>query len=139
MRVLHTAAVLIFMLLIISLSGCGSRSIPDGNTFTVYIRNDTGADIYAVQLDYALGEATLGTVVGGYADNSPIKPGDSLDFQFLPQDFPAGADLSQLSLKIQPLDQSGNASAPEIFASVSAAYGRIYEIPLTGSHIQPIP
>ena len=138
MRSLHAVTVLIFFLLI-TMAGCSSRALPSVDGFIVYIQNDTGADIHTVQLHYWLSGEVLGSMGGCHADNSPIKPGTSMEFQFLPEDFPKNADLSSFSLQIQALDENENPSTAAISLSVPAAYGRIYEISLSGSRARLIP
>ena len=139
MRSLYIITIFLFCLLICLMAGCGDRAVPTGEQFAVYIRNDTGADAYAIQLDYTLGGDILGSVAGCYADNSPIKPGASMDFRFLPEDFPVNADLSQFSVQLQTLDRNGNPSSAEFSVSFPAAYGEIYEISLSGSSSRLIP
>lgn len=132
-------AILLAVVLLLMLAGCSGRTIPEEEQFLLYIGNETGMDIGAIQVEYGLGGEILGSVVGCYADNTPIKPGDSMDFQFLPEDFPKNSDLSRLSLRIQAIDANGNASTAKIPVTISAAYGHSYEICLTGNGVRLIP
>lgn len=138
MKALHLTTAVILTLLICFMAGCGTRTVPPGERFVVSVINETGADVYAIRLAYALGSKTLGSVEGCHADNSPIKPGDSMSFEFLREDFPENADLSQLSLQLQAFDPHHNASTPKIPITVAAVYGGSYEIRLSGSHAQQV-
>lgn len=125
--------ILVFLFLITAMAGCGGRTEAVGEKFYVNCINDTGADIAAIQIDFSLGGDTLGSVAGSYADGTPIKPGDAMNFEFLQEDFPEGADPSQFQIRLTIRDMEGSEKTVHAPVKIDAAYGKFYQISLTGN------
>lgn len=125
--------ILVFLLLIGSMAGCGAKTVPAEERFVIFCNNDTATDIAAIQIDFSLGGDTLGSVVGSYADGTPIKPGDAMDFEFLPEDFPENTDLSLLQIQIKVHTVQGEKKSVQSPVAVNIAYGKFYQISLTGN------
>ena len=133
MRTHSVVLIFAFLFLIASLAGCSAHTVPPEERFVIFCNNDTATDIAAIQIDFSLGGDTLGSVVGSYADGTPIKPGDAMDFEFLPEDFPEHADLSQLQIGLTVRDMEGSEKTARTPVNIGAAYGEFYQISITGN------
>lgn len=116
---------------------------PEEDEFAIIVELDTAEDIYVVSHDYALDGEVIG--VGGCenADKSAIE--DYVYENFSPEFFPENADLSAFSIRFYLYDQpytleeqytDGNHTwdyPVEGELSLSAAYGDVYFVRITGS------
>lgn len=123
------------VLTVLLLSGCagGVKIEANETTFLIGFRNNCDCGIYEVHHEYYIGEAPVG---GGYicnADGSAISCGDVLVKDFIPADFPEGADLSEFRIEVFVTDGAGTKHPCGEALSLNAAYGNEYEITITGN------
>ena len=117
------------------LSGCsgGVKIEANESTFLIGIRNHCDCEIYKVHHEYYLGDKPVG---GGYicnADGSAISFDDVLVKDFIPADFPEGADLAEFHIEMFVTDGAGKKHPCGESLSLDAAYGNEYEITITGN------
>ena len=127
-------AVLLFLLL--SLCGCsGAAKIEaDENTFLIRVQNHCDCEIDKVHYEYYIGNKPTG---GGYACNangSAIRYGDVMLKDFIPADFPEGANLAEFCIEVFVVDRAGKEYPCDEPLSLNAAYGNEYEIIITGNY-----
>ena len=124
---------LTFLCLLGSVAGCGAKTAPAGDGFEIFIQNDTGVDLAEIQIDFSLGEGTLGSAAGCHADGTPMKPGETMDFELLREYFPENADLSLLQIQVTARNAEGLETEAHFPVKIDAAYGNSYQISLTGN------
>jgi len=117
------------------LSGCsgGVKIEANESTFLIGIRNRCDCEIYKVHHEYYLGNKPVG---GGYicnADGSAISFDDVLVKDFIPADFPEGADLAEFCIELFVTDGTGKKYPCGEVLNLDAAYGNEYEITITGN------
>lgn len=127
--------ILAILLAALLLSGCsgGVKIEANESTFLIGIRNHCDCEIYKVHHEYYLGDKPVG---GGYicnADGSAISFDDVLVKDFIPADFPEGADLAEFHIELFVTDGAGKKHPCGEILSLDAAYGNEYEITITGN------
>ena len=104
------------------------------DAFTVAVKNNCTSDIYGLHFEYYLGAAPTGGGGVRYAkENTPIAQGDILTREFLPKDFPEGADLTGFSIEIFVILKDESEIPAGMAISIPAVYGETYSYTLTGS------
>jgi len=124
------------VLCILLLAGCshGVKIEADETTFLIGLRNSCDCEIYKVHHEYYIGDKPAG---GGYtcnADGSAIRFGDVMLKDFIPADFPEGANLAEFCIEVFVVDGAGKEYPCGEPLSLNAAYGNEYEIIITGNY-----
>ena len=125
-----------FVMLAFLFSGCshGVKIEADETTFLIGLRNSCDCEIYKVHHEYYIGDEPVG---GGYvcnADGSAIRSGDVMLKDFIPADFPEGANLAEFCIEVFVVDGAGKEYPCGEVLSQDAAYGNVYEIIITGNY-----
>ena len=127
--------ILTIVLAVMLLSGCagGAKIEANESTFLIGFRNNCDCEIYKVHHEYYIGDDPAG---GGYicnADGSAISLDDVLVKDFIPADFPDGANLSEFRIEVYVTDGTGTKQHCGEPLSLDAAYGNEYETTITGN------
>ena len=125
-----------FVMLAFLFSGCsgGVKIEANESTFLIGLRNQCDCEIYNVHHEYYIGDKPAG---GGYAcnaDGSAIRFGDVMLKDFIPADFPEGANLDEFCIKVFVVDGAGKEYPCGEPLSLNATYGNEYEIIITGNY-----
>ena len=125
-----------FILLALLLSGCsgGVKIEANESTFLIGLRNRCDCEIYKVHHEYYIGNKPIG---GGYAcnaDGSAIRFDDVILKDFIPADFPEGANLAEFRIAVFVVDGAGKEYSCGEALCLDAAYGNTYEIIITGNY-----
>ena len=125
-----------FPILVLLLYGCSSGIKIEANesTFLIGLRNHCDCEIYKVHHEYYIGEKPAG---GGYAcnaDGSAIPSGNVMLKDFIPADFPEGANLAEFRIEVFVVDGAGKEYPCGKPLILNAAYGNEYEIIITGNY-----
>jgi len=123
------------LLCFLLLTGCagGVKIEANETTFLVGIRNNCDCEIYKVHHEYYIGDKPAG---GGYicnADGSALAFDDVLIKDFIPSDFPEGANLAEFRIEVFVTDGMGEKHPCGEALSLNAAYGHEYEVTITGN------
>ena len=123
------------VLLVCLLAGCARGVLePDENTFYISIRNQCDSDIYGVHHEYYLDNEPEGGGGTMYADQTPIRQGDTLNLEFTPADFPEDADLATFSLELYVMLEDGQEIPVDEPLIMPVDYGQVYSFSLYGSN-----
>ena len=128
--------ILTTVLLLLLLSGCSSGVKIEANehSFLIGFRNNCDCEIYKVHHEYYIGDEPIG---GGYAcnaDGSAIRSGDVMLKDFIPADFPEGANLAEFRTEVFVVDGVGKEYPCGESLNLDAAYGKEFEFTLTGNY-----
>lgn len=126
---------LLVLLLCGTLIGCTQKTEaePPAEHFYVVVEAQADERFHGLHMEYALaGDATGGGVVTN-ADGSEIQPAQRFYWEFLPEDFPEGADLSGFSVAYYVVLADGTELPCGDVLAFSAAYGEEYHLLLTGN------
>jgi len=128
--------ILAIVLAVLLLSGCsgGVKIEANESTFLIGLRNECDCEIYKVHHEYYIGDKPVG---GGYAcnaDGSAIRSGDVMLKDFIPADFPEGANLAEFRIEVFVVDGAGKEYPCGEALCLDAAYGNEYEITITGNY-----
>ena len=129
------------MLLLTVLSGCGQIVVANDDEIKIAIKNSTKADIRTMVMCYCVNEEPLGVMRFNAMDESVLKGTHS--FMFDEMSFPEGCERENLSFNILLLDYVGF----DIYESVDPQhaqetnemyiekreYGKVYHYELIGS------
>ena len=126
----------VLLLLLLSLCGCSTGVNIEANesTFLIGFRNHCDCEIYKVHHEYYIGDKPAG---GGYAcnaDGSAICYDDRMLKDFIPGDFPDGANLAEFRIELFVVDGAGQEYSCGGPLRRDAAYGSTYEIIITGDY-----
>ena len=106
---------------------------PTGSDFVITVVNRSEVEPATLHMLYATDGETWGGGIMSNADGSPIEKGAPMSWQFLPQDFPEGADLTTFSIAYTAVLEDGTELPCGEAVSIAAAYGESYILELTGS------
>ena len=128
--------ILAIVLAVLLLSGCsgGVKIEANESTFLIGLRNNCDCEIYKVHHEYYIGDKAIG---GGYAcnaDGSAIEYGNVMLKDFIPADFPEGANLAEFRIEVFVVDGTGKEYPCGEALCLDAAYGNEYEITITGNY-----
>jgi len=111
-----------------------SKIQADESTFLLNVTVDCEADVYTIHYEYYLGNTAIGGGTIRNADHSPIKQGDTLTKEFIPDDFPKGADFENFRLELYVVDEHNDEYLCNKVIEFKAEYGKTYPILITGSY-----
>lgn len=120
------------LLVLLLLCGCAARKEP-GEAFSIKFKLEIQNAVERLHLEYGADGDAWGSCCLSNADGSALPAGEILYNEFLPADFPEGADLTQFWLKIALSEGEKEKIPVEICLKLPVEYGRIYEVTLTGS------
>ena len=108
--------------------GCGK------NSFTVYIQLQCDDEIYAVHVEYYIGETAIGGTEASLTPEKDVafESGATVSFAFSAEDFPQDAQIKDFRFEVYLLLADGN----EIVAAslgIAARYGESYHYSLYGN------
>lgn len=129
--------ILLVAVLLMSLCGCstGDASIQaNADTFLVRFQVDCEDEVFGIHFEYYLDGDPAGGGLTGNANGSALKTGEALTKDFIPADFPEGADLSQFQLEIFVVDEQGQEYPCAEVLSFAATYGHVYDITISGGY-----
>lgn len=121
-------AVLILLILVFSFGGCGEDS------FTVSFSFQCESEIYAVRVEYYVGEDDVGGQTASLTpeNNSAFGKGEEATFSFAAADFPKGAKIRDFHLELYLTFADGT----EMLAAslgIVASYGNSYSYTIHGN------
>lgn len=125
--------ILPLLLALCACNGGGTAIEANESTFLVNFHVDCNEDVYAIHFEYYLDGTPVGGGKTGNADGSRITAGDVFTKDFIPKDFPEGADLSQFQLEIFVIDKNGDEYPSDSILSFETEYGKVYDISIAGS------
>ena len=128
--------ILAIVLCVLLPTGCSSGAKIETNktTFLIGFRNHCDCEIYKVHHEYYIGDKPIG---GGYAcnaDGSAIRSDDVMLKDFIPADFPEGANLAEFRIELFVVDNTGTEYPCGEALRLDVAYGNEYEIIITGNY-----
>ena len=134
----ETASDLQALMQSLSIKWSGVReTLQEDGTFRISVSNRSDADIYGFVIRYYLDGKPLGTQGGLNADNSSLTRNDTIEFEFMPEDFPEGTgaiDLSGFSFDLAVVGKDGKETPVCENLSVSAKYAWTFYFTLNGDY-----
>lgn len=126
--------VLFLLSFVLLLCGCSQGTKDPGpDEFYVNLVNNSADKISCFEMEYGTGETAHGGSGVCYADNSPIKPKDSMRRDFLTFDFPDTAELTDFWLELNVIDTEGISHAVKPVVRFGPSFGEEYTISVSGS------
>lgn len=127
--------VLLFALLLLcACNNVGTQIEPNESTFLVNFHHDCSDDIYGIHFEYYLDGTPIGGGVVGNANGSKLSTKDVLVKDFISDDFPENAELSQFELELFVVDKNGDEYQCNSVLNFSVEYGKTYDISIAGSY-----
>lgn len=136
MKHLRIFGILIAVLLTLNLCACSNdvhEIQADENTFLVSFHVNCAAKLSALHFEYSLDGKPVGGGMVGNANGSAMAAEDVFVKDFIPEDFPANADLSQFQLEIYVIDSDENEYPCGEILNIAAEYGTIYDLSIIGN------
>lgn len=131
------SVIFLTMLLLFALCACNNVGTPieaNESAFLVNFHVDCNEDVYGIHFEYYLDGVPAGGGLTGNANGSKITTGDVFVKDFIPDDFPENADLSQFQLEILVVDKNGEEYPCSSVLNMAVAYGNTYNLSITGSY-----
>lgn len=125
--------ILLSLLGLCACSNAGTQIKANKSTFIVNYHVDCNEDVYGIHFEYYLDGTPVGGGVVGNADGAQIAKDDVLVKDFISDDFPESAELTQFQLELFIVDNNGKEYPCDSILNITAEYGKTYDVAITGS------
>lgn len=121
----------------LSIKWSGVReTLQENGTFLLSIRTGSDTEIYGVAIDYYLSGELIGSRTFGNARHTTLANNSTIEFDFVPKDFPEGTsamNLSGFSFDLSVIGSDGNETLVYKDMKVAAKYAWTFFFSLSGN------